>query len=76
MAKILQGKIVSLKMKKTVSVIVSRMYRHKLYKKSIIKTKKYLADINEHTLHEGDIVKIQECRPISKLKHFRVIEKL
>ena len=76
MSKILQGKIISTKMTQTVSVIVERVYRHKLYKKAIIKTKKYMADTNGHTLLDDDIVKIQECRPLSKLKHFRVIKKI
>ncbi|OGK16479.1 30S ribosomal protein S17 [Candidatus Roizmanbacteria bacterium RIFCSPHIGHO2_01_FULL_39_12b] len=75
-AKTFIGKIVSAKMQNTVSVEVERAYRHKLYKKTIVRHKKYLADTNDHTITEGAIVKIQECRPISKNKRFRVIEKL
>jgi len=74
--KIIQGLVVSTKMQNTVSVQIERAFRHKLYKKTIIRHKKYLADTNGHTLVEGDVVKIQECRPLSKNKRFRVIEKL
>lgn len=76
MAKIIQGKVVSTKMQGTVSVQVERAFRHKLYKKTIIRHKKYLADLNNHKVEVGDDIKMQECRPLSKNKRFRIIEKL
>lgn len=74
--KIISGKVISTKMIGTISVQVERAFRHKLYKKTIIRNKKYLADTNGHSIAEGDQVKIQECRPLSKNKRFRVIEKI
>lgn len=76
MGKILLGEVVSAKMAKTVVVKVTRIFRHPLYKKVIRKDKKYKAHNEEFSLKEGDKVKIKETRPISKEKHFQVIEKL
>lgn len=76
MAKILEGKVVSTKMQKTVVVEVERMFRHPLYKKVIRRHKKYKAHNEKLDLKEGDLVRIKECAPISKDKHFVVIEKL
>lgn len=70
-----QGTITSAKMQNTVTVTVHRSREHALYKKSFRVSKKFLADTNSMTdLAIGDIVIIQECRPISKLKHFKLIE--
>ncbi len=71
--KVLQGIVVSNKMAKTVVVSVEQKFRHPLYKKVIKKNKKYKADTGELKLSLGDFVKIEETRPISKDKHFRVI---
>lgn len=76
MKKILQGEVVSNKMTKTVVVRVERKTRHPIYQKVIIRHKKYKAHNEEMKLEIGDIVKIEETRPISKDKHFRVIKKL
>lgn len=76
MKKILQGEIVSNKMTKTVVVKVERKIRHSLYQKVIIRHKKYKAHNKEMKLEIGDIVEIEEIKPISKDKHFRVIKKL
>jgi len=76
MPKILIGTVISTKMKKTVVVKVERKFRHPLYKKVIVRHKKYKAHNEELKLKEGDQVKIIETRPISKDKHFKVIEKL
>ena len=76
MAKILMGTVVSTKMKKTVVVLVERKLRHPLYEKVIKRRKKYKAHNEDFDLKEGDQVKIVETRPISKDKHFRVLEKL
>ncbi len=70
-----QGTITSAKMQNTVTVTVHRSRQHTLYRKSFRVSKKFLADTNGMTdLAIGDIVTIQECRPISKLKHFKVTE--
>jgi small subunit ribosomal protein S17 len=67
------GVVVSNKMAKTVVVRVSRAQRHPLYGKVIKQEKKYYAhDEEAHTLNVGDKVTIVECRPLSKLKRWRV----
>ena len=76
MKKILTGKVVSIKMIKTVVVMVERKFRHPVYHKVIVRHKKYKAHNEKLDLKLGDIVKIEETKPISKDKHFIVIEKL
>ncbi|MFH0979630.1 MAG: 30S ribosomal protein S17 [Candidatus Roizmanbacteria bacterium] len=76
MKKTLVGEVVSTKMQKTVVVNVERKFTHSKYRKVIIRHKKYKAHNEELELKVGDIVKIVETRPISKDKHFKVIEKL
>lgn len=72
----LTGKIVSLVSDKTVKVETKRQWQHPLYKKSVKKNKNYMADTNGQKFELGDEVMIQECRPVSKTKHFRVINKI
>ena len=76
MKKILTGKVVSIKMIKTVVVMVERKFRHPVYHKVIVRHKKYKAHNEKLDLKLGDIVQIEETRPISKDKHFIVVEKL
>ena len=76
MAKILTGKVKLTKMPKTVIVIVERKYRHPLYKKVILRSKKYKVHNEKIDLDNGDIVDINETKPISKEKHFIVVKKL
>lgn len=76
MKKILVGNVISSKTPKTVVVRTERKFRHPLYKKIIIRHKKYKAHNESLELNIGDTVKIEETRPISKDKHFIVIEKL
>lgn len=72
-----QGTITSAKMQKTVTVTVHRSKRHPLYKKSFRVSTKFLADTNGmNDLAVGDLVVIEECRPLSKSKHFKVKEVL
>jgi small subunit ribosomal protein S17 len=71
--RILQGVVVSDKMDKSVTVNVERRTQHPLYKKFIRRSKKYVAHDETNTCKEGDIVQIQECRPISKRKCWEVI---
>ena len=71
--RILQGVVVSDKMDKTVVVQVERRVMHPIYKKYIKRSKKYAAhdEANAHKI--GDVVQIQECRPISKSKTWEVV---
>ncbi len=74
--RILVGTVVSDAMDKTVTVRVTRRFKHPLYKKVVTARKKYLAHDEENAFHEGDIVRIQECAPISKRKTWFVKEKI
>ncbi|MEK9646305.1 MAG: 30S ribosomal protein S17 [Alphaproteobacteria bacterium] len=71
--RILQGTVVSNKADKTVTVLVERQIQHPLYKKIIRRSKKFAAHDPENRCNEGDTVRIQECRPISKSKTWEVI---
>ena len=73
--KILRGVVVSDKMEDTVVVAVSRYVKHPKYKKYVKHVKKYHAHDKGNSFEEGDKVEIQETRPISKLKRFKVITK-
>ena len=68
------GQVVSTKMAKTIVVEVSRRVPHPLYKRIIGKRKKFYAHDEEGTAKNGDIVRIVECRPLSKLKRWRLAE--
>ena len=72
--KTLSGVVVSDKMKDTIVVAVMRYVKHTKYKKFIKRLKKYHVDDKGNTHVVGDKVTIQETRPISKRKHFRVLE--
>ncbi len=74
--KTLTGKIVSNKMQKTVVVEVERIKKHPKYKRRYKRHKKYKAHVKDGEYKVGDKVIIQECRPISKDKRWRVIKKL
>lgn len=74
--RILQGTVVSDKADKTVVVLVERRVRHPLYGKIVRRSKKYHAHDEENAIQAGDIVRIEECRPISKQKSWRVLEKV
>src|SRR5690349_17960273 len=68
------GEVVSTKMQKTIVVEVSRRVPHPLYKRIIGKRKKFYAHDEEGSAKTGDIVRIIECRPLSKLKRWRLVE--
>ena len=68
------GEVVSTKMARTIVVEVSRRVPHPLYKRIIGKRKKFYADDAESSAKLGDIVRIVECRPLSKLKRWRLAE--
>ncbi len=71
--RILEGKVVSDKQDKTITVLVERRYMHPVYKKYIKRTDKYAAHDEHNAIKEGAVVQIQECRPISKRKTWTVI---
>ncbi len=71
--KTLKGVVVSDKMDKTIVVEVTRFVEHKKYGKRIKKTKKYKAHDEENIKKIGDLVEIEETKPLSKDKHFRVV---
>jgi len=66
------GSVISNKMDKSVVVQVDRRIRHKLYGKFIRKRVKYMADDPNNVCNVGDVVLIEECRPLSKNKRWRV----
>ena len=71
--RILTGRVTSDKMDKTVTVLVARRVMHPLYKKFIRRSKKYAAHDEENVCKAGDLVRIEECAPISKRKTWIVI---
>ncbi len=71
--RILQGTVVSDKGDKTITVLVERRVKHPLYKKFIKLSKKYAAHDEANSFRVGQEVVIEECRPISKRKTWRVI---
>lgn len=74
--KILRGVVVSDKMDKTAVVRVVRKVRHPKYQKLVEKQKKYYVHDEKKVAKEGKEIKFIQCRPISKLKKFRVLEVL
>ncbi len=72
--KALVGTVTSDKMEKTVVVTVERVTRHPLYGKVVKIHKKYKAHDEQNSARQGDVVRIRECRPISKDKKFFVEE--
>jgi small subunit ribosomal protein S17 len=72
--KVLDGKVVSDKMQKTITVQVSRRTLHPVYQKYLTMSKKYKAHDEQETAKVGDTVKIQECRPISKDKVWTLLD--
>ncbi len=68
------GEVVSTKMQKTIVVAVSRRVPHPLYKRIIKKRKKFYAHDEDGTANMGDVVRIVECRPLSKLKRWKLGE--
>ncbi|MCS7031712.1 MAG: 30S ribosomal protein S17 [Gloeomargarita sp. SKYG116] len=68
------GVVVSNKMDKTVVVAVENRVAHPRYGKIVVRTKKYKAHDEENRCQEGDRVRIQETRPLSRTKRWRVVE--
>ena len=68
------GIVISDKMNKTVVVEIENRYSHPIYSKTLIKTKKYLAHDELEEANIGDQVLVQECRPLSKRKRWKLIK--
>ncbi len=68
----LTGSVVSDKMDKTVTVLVERRVKHPLYGKIVTRSKKYHAHDENNEFHIGDVVVIEESRPLSRTKSWRV----
>jgi small subunit ribosomal protein S17 len=71
--RILSGTVTSDKNEQTVTVLVERRYAHPLLHKTVRASKKYRAHDPENTYKTGDIVRIEECAPVSKSKRWKVI---
>lgn len=69
-----EGRVVSNKMNKTVTVLVERQVKHALYGKYIKRSTKLHAHDEEGACQEGDVVRLVETRPMSKTKNWRVVE--
>ena len=74
--KVREGLVVSNKMDKTIVVRVERRLRHPLYGKEIKRSKKFYAHDEENKANVGDRVRIQETRPMSKQKRWRLVDVL
>lgn len=68
------GIVISNKMHKTIVVKIENRYSHPIYSKILVKTKKYLAHDELNKCKIGDQVLIQECRPLSKKKHWKLLK--
>jgi small subunit ribosomal protein S17 len=68
------GRVISNKMDKSITVLVERRVRHPLYGKIITRSTKLHAHDQDNTCNKGDVVLIAQCRPISKLKSWRLVE--
>jgi len=68
------GVVSSNKMEKSISIKVERKFRHPIYGKFIMKTKKLMAHDEQNECHIGDTVRIMETRPLSKNKSWRLVE--
>ena len=72
----IEGRVVSNKMTKTVTVLLERQVQHPLYGKIVRRSTKVHAHDEKNECKEGDTVRIAECRPLSKTKNWRVVEVL
>ena len=74
--RILQGTVVSDKNTKTVVVKVERRFTHPMLGKTVRRSKKYHAHDEKGEFKAGDVVRIRECKPLSKLKSWEVVERV
>ncbi|HPN38706.1 MAG TPA: 30S ribosomal protein S17 [Melioribacteraceae bacterium] len=68
------GEVISTKMEKSIVVAIERQVSHPIYRKYFKKTTKLMAHDEKNDCHVGDIVKIEETRPLSKRKKWRLVE--
>ncbi len=68
------GEVVSTKMQKTIVVEVTRQKAHPLYRRVVSRTRKFYAHDEKGLAHVGDVVRIEETRPLSRLKRWRLAE--
>jgi len=68
------GIVIRNKMQKTIVVKIENRYSHPIYSKTIVRTKKYLAHDELEECNIGDKVLVQECRPLSKRKRWKLVE--
>lgn len=71
--RIVTGKVVSDKMDKTITVMVERLVKHRMYGKYIKRSTKYKAHDENNQAKQGDTVSITSCKPISKTKTFKLV---
>ena len=71
-----RGSVISARMDKSITVLVVRQFKHPLYKKYIRRSTRLHAHDESNDCNEGDTVLIEECRPLSKTKSWRVIQVL
>ena len=74
--KLQSGIVVSNKMDKSIVVKIERKIKHPLYKKTIKRSKKYIAHDEQNECQVGDLVQIAECRPLSRHKHYRLFKRM
>jgi small subunit ribosomal protein S17 len=68
------GRVVSDKMDKTRVVVVESLKKHRIYKRTYKQTKRFHVHDEENLSHQGDMIRIEESRPMSKLKRWRLVE--
>ena len=68
------GRVVSNKMNKTIVVVVETLKKHRIYKRTYKQTKRFQAHDEMNTCQVGDLVRIEETRPLSKMKRWRLVE--
>ena len=72
--KVRQGVVISAKAQKTITVAVHERKQHPVYGKMVTRTKKFYAHDENNECVEGDVVRIMETRPLSKMKRWRLVE--
>ena len=75
-ARSLEGRVTSSKMNKTITVMIERRVRHPLYGKIVTRRTKLHAHDEQNESKEGDLVQIEECRPLSRTKSWRLVKVL
>ncbi|WP_394176098.1 30S ribosomal protein S17 [Thalassotalea litorea] len=70
----LQGRVISDKMDKSITVLIERRVKHPIYGKFMIRSTKLKAHDEENVCNEGDLVTIRECAPISKSKSWTLVD--